>query len=375
MNERYEQDYEIQNLFRKEQIDEDNRRHSELVKAIKQFTKTKKSYTVSTKDKEEDTGFFKSFFGALKDWGLGLIKSLKDVISAIAALLLGKGILDRSKKSPAAAGKDKDKKTTQKGGPVVAGIPEKEKKPEGKVTKGTDKKGRTYYRDESGKRVAKPKETGKAIKISKKALNGASMIMNFLRSIPGLAAIISMPELISRITSAKEQHENGEIDEHEMKKEISKAIGGLVGMVGGASLGIPLGIIGAVGGAFAGGYLGEEAAAKLFDYFSNKDEKEFDTKIESIRQLPPIETAGGAVMAPMKGTRKREISPVNKNIPEILPDDFPVEADEWAKGNQVSAVSTTNVMGGAPAKIFNTASVKIRNDDLTRYLRNSTATV
>ena len=41
INDSYEQNYEIEHLFRKEQLDEDGRRHKELIKAIRNYTKNK----------------------------------------------------------------------------------------------------------------------------------------------------------------------------------------------------------------------------------------------------------------------------------------------------------------------------------------------
>ena len=55
-------DREIDEAFRKEQIDEDDRRHKELVTAIRDFTKGRKSYTVETKD--EGLGWF----DGIKKW-------------------------------------------------------------------------------------------------------------------------------------------------------------------------------------------------------------------------------------------------------------------------------------------------------------------
>lgn len=55
-------DREIDEVFRQEQIDEDDRRHKELVTAIRDFTKGRKTYTVETKD--EGMGFF----DGIKKW-------------------------------------------------------------------------------------------------------------------------------------------------------------------------------------------------------------------------------------------------------------------------------------------------------------------
>jgi hypothetical protein len=82
-------DREIDEAFRQEQIDEDDRRHKELVTAIREFTGGRKTYTVETK--EEGLGFF----DGIKKWvmdtfgDLLILKSLKDLAGLASNLLKG----------------------------------------------------------------------------------------------------------------------------------------------------------------------------------------------------------------------------------------------------------------------------------------------
>jgi len=81
-------DREIDEAFRQEQINEDDRRHKELVTAIREFTKGRKTYTVETKD--EGMGFF----DGIKKWvmdtfgDLLILKSLTDFVKLVSAPLL-----------------------------------------------------------------------------------------------------------------------------------------------------------------------------------------------------------------------------------------------------------------------------------------------
>jgi len=55
---------ELEDVFKQEQLDEDNRRHKELVEAIKGYTKGNKSYVMDNNKSEETVGFF----DGIKKW-------------------------------------------------------------------------------------------------------------------------------------------------------------------------------------------------------------------------------------------------------------------------------------------------------------------
>ncbi len=57
----------------------------------------------------------------------------------------------------------------------------------------------------------------------------------------------------------------------------------------------------------------------------------------------------------------------NFKIPDMLPDDFPVTDGEWNNADNVVSFNNTNNIGGSKPQTFNTASVKVRNDDLRRH--------
>jgi len=62
-------------------------------------------------------------------------------------------------------------------------------------------------------------------------------------------------------------------------------------------------------------------------------------------------------------------------IPNILPDDFPVIDGEWNNADKVVSFNSTNNIGGSKPQTFNTASVKVRNDDIRRYNVNNAQVV
>jgi hypothetical protein len=93
---------ELEDVFKQEQTDEDNRRHKELVEAIKGYTKGNKSYVMDNNKSEETVGFF----DGIKKWvmetfgDLLMLKELakigpsliKGLIMFITALISGPGI-------------------------------------------------------------------------------------------------------------------------------------------------------------------------------------------------------------------------------------------------------------------------------------------
>jgi len=370
----------LEHLFRKEQIDEDNRRHNSLVKAIQEFTKNKKTYTLD-KNKEEEPNFFGNFFNkffeTLKIWGLELIKKLESIIGTIGAYLLAKlgldkFIPDRNKPGP---GSKTDKEKNQKTDKTGAGSPGVGKKEEPSKRKKVGPRAEKLSYNERKARIqerAMPKpnvDTGKATKVSAKALNGAKGLLNFLTSVPGLSTLINSAILADTINGSMEKHRNGEISEKELNDEIAIAVGGALGSIGGSILGAvltgPFGILGAAAGGIAGGYAGEKSVKWLLDYFANHDDKVVNSKLTQIKNLPvPDLTAGGAVMAPMKGIKRKE-------VPELKQ----MESSEGNQSGNVSSINNTKVIGGNPPKIYSTQTAKTRNEDLTRYLRTSSVIV
>jgi hypothetical protein len=93
---------ELEDVFKQEQLDEDNRRHKELVEAIKGYTKGNKSYVMDNNKSEETVGFF----DGIKKWimetfgDLLMLKELaklgpafvKGLSSIVTALLSSTGI-------------------------------------------------------------------------------------------------------------------------------------------------------------------------------------------------------------------------------------------------------------------------------------------
>lgn len=157
-----------------------------------------------------------------------------------------------------------------------------------KVIKSTDKRGRTIYKDSSGKFVSKPKATKMT-----RVLNSARGISEFLSKHLGGIAMAAFAAY--EINKAINDYENGELDDRGLHEAVVSAIGAAVGGTGGISLGAALGSLlgplGTIAGSLVGGYYGADfgrmAAEKLFDYLSDDDEDAYE-KLKKL--LPNLDT-------------------------------------------------------------------------------------
>lgn len=186
-----------------------------------------------------------------------------------------------------------------------------------KITKSTDKRGRTVYRDSSGKFVNKPTAT----KMSRVA-NAARGISEFLTKHLGgiaMAAIAAM-----EINNAIKAHEAGEIDDRGLHEAVVSAIGSAVGGAGGISLGAALGSLlgplGTIAGSLVGGYYGADfgraAAEKLFDYLSDDDEDAYE-KLKKL--LPNLDTNLSSLNDKQKQKMSSPMSPAVASTPAASP--------------------------------------------------------
>jgi hypothetical protein len=314
---------EIENAFRQEQLDEDERRHQELVKAIKAFTKK------PGKTEEELSG--KAGVGAMGgETGGGSGHGLLEVVEDVLAFQGGKRLLGtlgarfiKSKLGkfllPKSLTKVFGPKTTPTTTPTISEptiTTPSENAPKGKIggkgtrapaprgsaeAKGTYKdrlaRNRSAYdpskiganktyepanksltrTEKSVKYVkdtaSKLKGSGAAktaVKISSKALKAGAGVFKFIASIPGLSTVINLALLKKDIDEAEEAYKSGEIDEKEYHKRIVHAVGGALGAIGGGIIGAEAlgflgtwigGPIGAILGGIGGGVIGSLAGS------------------------------------------------------------------------------------------------------------------
>jgi uncharacterized protein YcfJ len=412
---------EIENAFRQEQLDEDERRHQELVRAIKAFTKkTGKTNTSDTADsKKEGLGLadiVETFLGyqggkrILAGAGSRLAKGLGNRLSKLAKGLLPKKITNLFKPKPPtvtepAARVTKEKITTNKGSRTPA--------PRGSSEAKSSLKSRRAGRgmpmretEESLSRTQKVAKTAKdmakgagktAVKISSKALNAGKGILKFLLSVPGLSSVVNLAILKYQIDGITEEYTSGKIDEKEYHRRIVEAVGGSLGAVAGGLIGGELGAIagieggplalvtgvaGAVLGSFAGGKYGEDVANELYNQFEKLDDKELQEKIDKIKNLPAnwmdkIKQNSNSNAG--KGRGYTSTSPAKQSpAPVIKTSTLPQIKNDSVNGDNKPIVSVnnkvTNVGGNSP-KVLSTNTAKQRNSDLDKFLRNTVVPV
>jgi len=119
------------------------------------------------------------------------------------------------------------------------------------------------------------KVTKSASKMGGKLLKAGKSVLGFLERIPGIQLIAAGLQLLMDVKDAIDEHESGAIDEKEMKKRITEAVGGALGGAGGATIGAAVGsvvpvvgtLLGGLAGFMGGEYIGKKAAGALFDFF------------------------------------------------------------------------------------------------------------
>lgn len=250
---------------------------------IKIYSFMKKNYESDLKQRTKEKNFEEEKILENKDGIrhkqlLDAINSLKLKLQSQVGVVMPDDDSDLFRPPPYIRGpKDKPKPIGSKGGGKAD-----------KITKGTDKKGRTFYKDSSGRFVGKPTAT----KVSRVA-NAAKGISEFLSKHLGGIAMAGFAAM--EINNAIKAHEAGEIDDRGLHEAVVSALGSAVGGAGGISLGAALGSLlgplGTIAGSLVGGYYGSDfgraAAEKLFDYLSDDDEDAYE-KLKKL--LPNLDT-------------------------------------------------------------------------------------
>ena len=347
----YKIDNEIEQSFRQEQLDEDERRHKALVDAIRKFTGRR---GVGGKKTEGDGGI-----GLLGGLGIGaVVDKLLDFGKKAASRLGGplSRILRGVAKPIQSLGKAFFPKAFTKA-PVPSMPAGRAERPTGPVNRTTRAStGSTRMREtmkaRGAGRTAMPLGSGsnyeptnksltraekvaeavkptaiKAVKVAAKALNGAKRLLRFLSSVPGLSTLLAGGVAYIEINDAIKAAEKGEITEDEMHKRIVRSIGGAIGAVAGGTIGAGVGaavggpvgaILGGIAGGIYAGAKGEDAAEGLYKFFTTNQEKTLEEQQAAIEKLSELRQKNAGAM---HGLNNPKNEPTTKTTePEISKD-------------------------------------------------------
>jgi hypothetical protein len=380
----YKLNDEIAQAFRQEQMDEDEHRHKELIKAILQFTKKSKTYKFAKKNDKEETGFglLDAILTGLKLWALELISKIKDFFGKFKIPNLGGGLGGGRPPKPGGRPPKPGGRPPKPNGTPGSKTPTPPKpKPNVKVI-GRTPEGKIKLKPGStatkAPKVEPPKSTVKKLtNAGSKALKAAGDAKNFLGSISKLNVGINVGLAAYQIGKAEVEYSLGQITEDELHKtitsELGSALGGIIGTELGAMLGLlggpfaPLvAVAGSVGGGYVGSMAGREIAEKMYDAFIKEPgEIPFNEKL-NLQTFG--KTEGGAAMggAHIKNNLSPKATPEVKNITIPMSYNKSLGLD---KGESVVAVNTKVNNIAKPPKIVNTKPASARDEAIQRQLR------
>ena len=378
----YKLNGEIEQSFRQEQIDEDERRHKALVKAIKDFTKKYKKD--DTKEKEEKGGFLDTILNGLKLWALELLADLTAFAAGVAALIaaLAFGLKMAPPPLPKTSPKESPKESPKinpeikpKTSPSKNTKTPAQRRSEPKTRSGSSKAERISRNTKAPTEA--PKSTFKKItEGGKKALEAAGKMKKWVKDLgrgsAGKAfAALNVYLTYKEIEDAEQQFKDGKIDEHEMHKRIVKSVASTVGAYATmlaatrGKIGFWKGLAVSAVGAEASAYI----AGEIFDKLTISPGVDIN---EEINKLVFATTGGGAAMG---GAHIKKVPiPVptsNKTIPMSYENRLGLASGE----NVVAVNNSVKNIGGKPSRVLSTNSAKQRNSDLDRFLSNSSVVV
>lgn len=414
----YKIDNEIEQSFRQEQLDEDERRHKALVDAIRKFTGRK---GVGGKKPEGDggigllgglgiAGIVDRLIDKLPRAGQGLARSLSKMLRGAAKpfVSLGKKFLPKAfapkAPAPSMGGGRVERpagqvnKTTRGSNPrtgmkenMKARIAGRTAMPLGSQSN-YEPTNKSLTRAEkvtkaAGVAIDKAKPTAqKVAKYGGKALSGAKSLVRFLTSLPAISTALAFGFAIKEINDAIKLHEAGEITEEEMHQIIVRSLGGALGATGGGIIGATVGaafgpitsILGGVTGAIVAGAYGEDAADALYKFFTTNQEKTIEEKLAAIQKLPKIRqsnpemTPEGAAFSAMHGTSRTKNKPetidivkeakgVGKSIKGFF-NDFESNLNSYDKAKTIPKASEVpQINSPTSSTATNTPSVAVNN--------------
>jgi hypothetical protein len=301
---------EIEKSFRQEQLDEDERRHKELIKAIKAFTKKNKSDEKDEKNIGSGLGIA-GIVELLYDMRKGLantaskfLRGTGNAVKRAGKFFTPKRVLEKFASKPTIPKTPIIEEPAPKG--KIGGRGSRTSSPRGSSQAKTNLKAnrasrsvpmretaKSYTRFEKAVNAAKPVAKS-ALKVSAKVVKGVGGLLKFLSSVPGLNTLVAGGVAYLEIQEALDEYKAGKISEDELHKRIVQSVGGAIGAVAGGTIGGAVGFavggpIGGVLGGIAGGVYvgakGEEAAGLLYDYFAGSHQLSPQEKDDAIAKL------------------------------------------------------------------------------------------
>jgi len=391
-NEIYRRNDEIEQAFRQEQLDEDNRRHKELVNAIKSYMKAKKGEGGDDKDKDN-----RSFFDKLKS-------GLDDIIESIAAWKLGKTLVKGGAKAggkvlekigaKAVGKKLAEKVGTKVGGRVGAKIITKmgtgmmtssqvlgktlTKKETAKLAEkgirfspksgqfhGTGRRG-AIGAEEVNKLLGRKTANKATKKISRELLNKSIKSVIKKRGLSSVIKKIPVLGLAAGLFFAMDRL---------MAKDWVGAGGELAsGLMGGSGVGIAGSVATDLGLAARDVYMESYDGAKPEEDMQKDPElvkERFKEIIEELKkEIPPIPSPITNIAGKGRGYTGPQPAPVTKQVPAQT------SMNQQGGGSaQVSVNNNVNNVAGKAPKVVNVNPTPVRNREVDRYVRSQAVPV
>jgi hypothetical protein len=329
-----ELDSEIQKSFLEEQSDEDERRHENLVRAIKKYMKVPTTSTEAKREENSGGGFFDKIMQMWENFKASIDEMIKPILkflgSTLYKALSAAQWLVGALASPFAMAAALGFATLWK-----------------------------LYNDENSE------ETNKGLQ---NALGGTEVPGRIItETVENTTEIERRREnILSERPSSKKSYINP-VKEEEHKQKYLEEIGwdNETGLTKKER---------------DNGFTGiNEKGQPVKSQSMKKGVEATEKPVESVKQN------NSATTSEVKPTSSTTPVPQSTPTPQIIPKsanvDIPTQITPETLGgssqSEPSVIvnnSSTNV-GGAPAKTFNTSSVKTRNDDLNRYLRNAAVPV
>jgi hypothetical protein len=419
----YKKQNQIEKDFRQEQIDEDERRHKELLKVIKSYTKTDKKF-VKKKEYKNDENFFKDFLkGLLAALGLeAIISGIKPIFDGIKSIWNSvKDLWDKFTNLvkdvlpyivPGPVGKPQTKpsakpKTEPSAKPKAEPKPRSSNKKPPSAANDASYKKMTPAANEPTYEKSPTSKVGKTLALkgikvtSDLVLRGINGTLDLLNKIPGLRTIAIGQDLFGEMQGVYNDFQNyvenpkestSTLDDFlfRVEKIFAKYLGGLAGMelggLIGASVGTAVGgpwgtLLGGLGGTAIGTTFGEELGGALFERYMTGEWPKVDTIKASkyAKENGFVISEGGAAFGGAKmGRRNAGAAPLPLPFTEpklTIPEKYMATPVSQLSGRQNIINNNVNTINGNPPKKIQTSTTNVRNSDITQRLKASAAPV
>ena len=375
----YKLNGEIEQSFRQEQIDEDERRHKALVKAIKDFTKKYKKD--DTKEKKEKGGFLDTILDGLKLWALELLADLAAFAARVASLL-GRSLLPAAvagtrmlgSNRPATKTEDQNKQnkkikskinevkkeTAKTAKKETAKTAKKETAKTAKKVSGNSKQNRSQRRTAARQRTP--------AKLTKRAAKNIGDDSNVFYGFDPKANLYFFKELVKNAIDWRNKNKS---DYEPYRDEISKMVNGYDEFVAKQP--------------FRADEEFETEIEKLPEYYIDpKSPKKVPDPYLDVNAPPVFFDPINKVIKEIPGMKEvlKDQQKINQEKNTVIPTNKPIPTQQKldtsstsGENTQVAVNNITKNIGGKPSRVLSTNSAKQRNSDLDRFLSNSSVVV